>query len=295
MPEDAFDFGAHLRHAREQTGRSLREIASSTKISVLALEALERNDASRLPGGIFSRAFVRAYAKEVGLDPEEAVRRFVARFPEASMEETPQAYEPNPDRIITDEPAVTGRLWRAAALSLPIVLVIAYFGYVGRLPFWSSLQPGTDPLNSTTPAVTTPVAPPASPQAAVPQASGQAGSTDPQAVPATPPASSPAVVPASDAVVTPPAVPGTFRLRLAPRGPCWVSVRIDGERVFAGMMQGGEQKDLDLRGEVSLTVGDAGVFTFTINGQVARSLGPAGQLVTARLNAGNLATYLETR
>ena len=54
------DFGSRLRAARERRGVSLRQIATATKISVSALEALERNDLSRLPGGIFSRAFVRS-------------------------------------------------------------------------------------------------------------------------------------------------------------------------------------------------------------------------------------------
>ena len=51
------DFGSRLRQARTRKGVSLREIAVKTKISVSALEALERNDISRLPGGIFSRAW----------------------------------------------------------------------------------------------------------------------------------------------------------------------------------------------------------------------------------------------
>ena len=52
-----------------------------TRSSLIAsLEALERNDPSRLPGGIFARAFVRSYAAEVGLDPEATVREFVERF-----------------------------------------------------------------------------------------------------------------------------------------------------------------------------------------------------------------------
>ena len=56
------DFGGKLRQAREARGISFRQIAASTKISVAALEALERNDVSKLPGGIFSRSFVRSYA-----------------------------------------------------------------------------------------------------------------------------------------------------------------------------------------------------------------------------------------
>src|SRR5260370_29081298 len=75
------DFGSRLRDARERRGISLRHIANTTKITVAALDALERNDISRLPGGIFSRGFVRSFAIEVGLDPDEAIRDFIAQFP----------------------------------------------------------------------------------------------------------------------------------------------------------------------------------------------------------------------
>jgi cytoskeleton protein RodZ len=81
----AGDFGSRLRDARERRGMSLRHIANATKITVTALEALERNDVSRLPGGIFSRAFVRSYAVEVGLDPDEAIRDFIAQFPNETV------------------------------------------------------------------------------------------------------------------------------------------------------------------------------------------------------------------
>jgi hypothetical protein len=64
---------------------TLRQVAEATRISVRALESLERNDIARLPGGIFSRAFVRAYAVEVGLAPEETVQEFIAQFPDESV------------------------------------------------------------------------------------------------------------------------------------------------------------------------------------------------------------------
>src|SRR5512132_784404 len=79
------DLGSRLRAARERRGVSLRQISGATKISVSALEALERNDVSRLPGGIFSRAFVRSYAIEVGLDPERTIQEFIAQFPNDSV------------------------------------------------------------------------------------------------------------------------------------------------------------------------------------------------------------------
>ena len=59
--------GIRLKRAREERKLTLRQIAVETKISVSTLEALERGDYSRMPGGIFGRAFVRAYALHVGL------------------------------------------------------------------------------------------------------------------------------------------------------------------------------------------------------------------------------------
>jgi cytoskeletal protein RodZ len=79
------DFGTRMKRSREGRGVSLRQIAEATKISVVALEALERNEIARLPGGIFSRSFVRSYALEVGLDPEQTVRDFLVHFPEDSV------------------------------------------------------------------------------------------------------------------------------------------------------------------------------------------------------------------
>jgi cytoskeletal protein RodZ len=80
------DLGSRLKRAREEHGVSLRDIATKTKISISALEALERNDYSRLPGGIFGRAFVRSYAIEIGLDPDTIVVDFVAELDESERE-----------------------------------------------------------------------------------------------------------------------------------------------------------------------------------------------------------------
>lgn len=78
--------GEELKSAREAAGLSMRELATRTKISVTALEALERNDFSRLPGGIFGRSFVRAYALEVGVDPDATVARFIDLLEQSERE-----------------------------------------------------------------------------------------------------------------------------------------------------------------------------------------------------------------
>src|SRR5713226_2909714 len=128
------DFGRKLRAAREGSGITLRQIATSTKISVSALEALERNDISRLPGGIFSRGFVRSYAAEVGLDPEETVQDFIAEFPHASV----VAGHPRSDRIEDNEALESDRqtastFLRLIVLSIPLAALVVYLGGSGRL------------------------------------------------------------------------------------------------------------------------------------------------------------------
>ena len=74
------DVGSRLRQAREQRGLTLRDIASATKISMTALKAIERNEFTRLPGGVFRRAYVGAVACAVGLNADELTRDYRAQF-----------------------------------------------------------------------------------------------------------------------------------------------------------------------------------------------------------------------
>lgn len=76
----ATDIGSRLQQAREARGQSLRDVAETTKISMSCLRAIEANDFSRLPGGIFRSAYVGAFAETVGLDAGEVVRDYRTRF-----------------------------------------------------------------------------------------------------------------------------------------------------------------------------------------------------------------------
>jgi len=79
-------FGARLRAQRERQRIGLAAIAHSTKINVALFEALERDDVSRWPAGIFRRAFIRAYADAIGLDPVPVLREFLEHFPDPADE-----------------------------------------------------------------------------------------------------------------------------------------------------------------------------------------------------------------
>lgn len=299
------DVGALLREARERRGLSLRQVAEATKISVLALDGLERNDLSHLPGGIFTRAFVRAYAREVGLDGEQTVRQFVEQFPseDPSVAERPSRTAGHDGRLVGRD----GRLMRLAARVVTVAVflaaVVAYLAWSGRLASWrqgaggvpaareAAAVPSGAAREGTAPAA---LAPPAPAVSEPPPAAG----TEPLAEPlVTPPVeqAAPAAAPGENARLAPAPAPipeGAFRITLAPRGPCWVSMRVNGEQVFSGLMNAGETRDIDARGTVMLTAGDAGAFAFAINGVQGRTLGGSGQVVTVVLTPQNYAKYL---
>ena len=86
MPDS---FGARLRRKREEQRIGLDAVAADTKIKLSLLEALERDDVSSWPAGIFRRAYVRAYARAVRLPAEELVAEFLAIYPERDTSHVP--------------------------------------------------------------------------------------------------------------------------------------------------------------------------------------------------------------
>lgn len=259
------DFGRRLREARERRGVSLRQIANATKISMSVLEALERNDISRLPGGIFSRGFVRSYAVEAGLDPEETIQDFIAQFPHDSVTAGhPTSAQAEDHEAVESSRRMATTFLRLVLVSVPLAGAVLYFGIVGPRVSRRALGP---------PAPAAAVAP------------------DPVAAPV--PAPAPAEAAASPAQDEAPA--DRLVVTLSASRPSWVSATVDGEKKIARVLQPGEQRALDVRRELVLTAGDAGAITMTLNGAEARPLGKAGAVATARLNLSNYKDYLSVR
>lgn len=275
----AGDFGAKLRAARERKGISLRQIANKTKISIAALEALERNDISRLPGGIFSRAFVRSYAVEVGLDPESTIQEFIAQFPHDSVTAGHPTSEPIEDfeALESDRRAASTVLW-LIAISLTLGGALFYFTMTRRV-----LAPGPAPAPPSLvevkpePAAESSAAPPAASSDPTPQPDRP---STPAAV-ATPPAAAPSDTPAD-----------RLTIGLSARRPVFVSATVDGQRTISRLLQTGETQTIDIKRELVITAGDAAALSLTLNGAEGRSLGKAQEVVTARINLTNFKDYL---
>jgi transcriptional regulator with XRE-family HTH domain len=119
---------ARLKEARETRNLSHRQIADTTKLSVHVIRALEEERVSALPPGIYRRALVRAFASEVGMDPEATLREYLVEYPDNL---------PPPGHVASvAEPLLTRRSsWRRLMAMLgaavPILTGVAYFGTGG--------------------------------------------------------------------------------------------------------------------------------------------------------------------
>jgi cytoskeleton protein RodZ len=299
----AASFGSTLRDARERRGLSLRQIASATKISMAVLEALERDDISRLPGGIFSRAFVRAYAAEVGLDPEAAIEEFIAQFPNdaAVTAGHPASGGVEDHAAVESERRTAGTFLWLAVISVPVAIALIYFAAAGRQRTNASatsdgadsgtvaLPPSGDrpPVSPATADGSQPAAAPSPPAGLPPAAAAEKVEPAPPSAGAAPPpaeAPSPAAAPADHLAID-----------LSVRRPCWISVTVDGRKSIERLLQPGEHQTIDVRRELALTAGDAAAVVLTFNGAEGRPLGKAGEVVTARFNLTNFKSYLQAR
>jgi cytoskeletal protein RodZ len=266
------DLGARLKRARESQGATLREVATRTKISVAALEALERNDFSRLPGGIFGRAFVRAYALEIGLDPEATVLEFQQRLEELEREAAARVGA-RPE-VTADDREFLERQRRAVRI-LRIVAIVLAIGGVSLLAWqlhkFFERRDAAAPPADTVPA---PVPPPAS-------------ST---ATPIAPP-SAPLAAPAAPA--TPAAATDKLTIELEVTEDCWIYAATDGTRVFSQLFRTGDRRRLEADREILLDVGNAGAVKWTIDGRPAKPLGRTGVHQRTRISKANKAEFLQ--
>ena len=274
------NFGSKLREARERRGVSLRQIANATKISVAVLEALERNDISRLPGGIFGRAFVRSYAIEVGLDPETTIQDFIAQFPSDSVTAGhPTTVQVEDHEAHESDRRMASTFVRLVAISAPIAAAVVYFSIAGRPTSGGETAPSTS-VEASAPATNpTPDPAVAPPTAAAPPAAAasSAQSTTPVAPPIAPP-------PEDRLTVT-----------LTVTRPCWITATVDGKQAINRLLQPGEKNTIEAKKEIVVTAGDASAVSLTLNGAAAKPLGKTGDVVTVRLTPDNFKEYLQNR
>jgi cytoskeletal protein RodZ len=230
-------FGENLRRERELRGVSLRDMAEATKISTRFLQALENDRVDQLPGGLFPRAFLRQYAKHLGLDAEKIVAEFLYEHGQSGLPERP-----------LPRPAAPPRVPRGLLLFLAVAVA-------GGVLTWKRMgvvreEPETALPSSTLPAVIRP--------------------TDR----VYPPPPSLGSLPTAVAVTTPDGI----TLSLTAQADCWVLAEADGQTVLNRVLASGESETFEARGQIVLSVGNAGGLVLKVNDRPGVSLGKSGEV-----------------
>jgi len=131
--------GEQLRLAREGRGIPLREISDQTRISMHYLEAIESNDYKRLPGGIFNRSFVKAYARYIGYDEKEAIEGYTRYMRDSGEPGEEVSTTPHHSKVYTDVPATRSPV---LTVVLAIVILAILTGLALGVVYWVQRRAG---------------------------------------------------------------------------------------------------------------------------------------------------------
>ena len=295
-------FGENLRREREMRGVSLEEISSATKISLRFLDAIEREDFTKLPGGIFSRSFVRGYARYLGLDDERVVAEFqLAARPQTDFD----LHRMAAGNTTSGRP---GSRTPLIATGVAVVLLVGSY-----MLFRYSQRALEAPAPSLPPVVETPKSAPPPPQPA-PLASGNAtalagvnpatGEVTPNAPTAPGAASNPQHGPAAAAggvnlpalsspqmaapAGTKPAADTDLVLQLAATERAWVAVDADGKTVLQRVLNPNELETVKAHKSFDVTTGNAQCVILTLNGETLKPLGRHGEVKSVHLTHDDL-------
>lgn len=253
------DVGGDLRRARTARKLSLSDIAARTKINQKILRAIEENRFDCVPGGLFTRGYLRAYAREVHLDPEEIVEQYRAEFGPPIVEPPPPHETPHHidvDWLTATDGTPDSR--RGAGLAIVLLIGAAYFGFARSITSSSTADSSPTPTDVAE-------------------------------------AAAPAPVPTRTTGTLDTSQAGPLKLAIETKADCWVAGSIDGVSAIARLMKAGEREQFDVSDRAALRIGDPSAFTFTLDGMPGRVLGTAHTAVNLTFDRQSYKSVLRER
>jgi cytoskeletal protein RodZ len=270
--------GEMLKRKREERGVELTQIAEATRISVRFLRAIEENDFKSLPGGLFTRSFIRAYARYVGMDENAAV----ALYYEQTGEPEEKRYDLHTEVI---RARVRSSLWANVVILLAVLAVLAIGGFAGW-HYWKrsmesrSVTPAQQPLES---AQSPPTQPATSPGTSAPVGTEPTTPTEGEPSSQLPPTSTGSPNQPADQSPSQPSEKETtlstsppsqatssvtqLQLNIEAQDECWVSVQADDAAPRPRTLRKGETISMQAKDRLVITVGNVPRVNVTINGQ----------------------------
>lgn len=276
---------SRLKSEREKRGVALAQIASDTRISLRHLESLEEGRYGDLPGGIYNRAFLRAYCESIQLEPGEFIERYEQETsPHGGKHSRAGPKARNGNISFGINPTI---IWGL------MLLVSATGIFAGRKwiaeifsPYFSRSSAPVDHYE----ALTKPIQAPQEPvgfsieeTAASHQSSIKTAETPDQMG-----------IPDYEGDITSPGSPfPLIRLELAATEQCWILIDRDGTPAVRKLLNPGEVESLGAAEKLFIILGNAGGVHLKINGMPARPLGQSGEVLRLLITEKSIPNLLE--
>jgi cytoskeleton protein RodZ len=268
------ELGTSFRRSRASLNLSIDKIAAETRINPRFLEAIENERFDLLPGGIFNRGFIRAYAVRLGLDPEEAVQGYEKSFRGGDAEPLQQETERGRGKT-TKIP-----VYYVALAGLVILVVVFYFLTRHKEPPSTATNPPVAEPPAIAPSEISPVEIP------VPEPTATAGLVSVPSPEA--PSAKPAPVAASPN--------SSVMIELEVREESWFKLSSDGSDVVnSEVLPAGTTRHYTAASSMNISIGNAAGIALRVNGQPVSSLGRTGQVRNITITPTTSAASLEVR
>jgi cytoskeleton protein RodZ len=265
--------GAFLAEVREETGRSLDDIATKTYIPLRLLKAIETGQEQILPEPVFVQGFIRRYGDALGLDGNDLAKQFPVNtanpLPDPKPDlPAPTAYVPNPEPIWqpSELPPSRPPYWLIGGAAL-----LALAGL-----FFVVIQPN---LKSPAPLAEAPAPrPQISPVAPIEPAVVPSASVEPSIEPSVEPSVEPSAIASSSPTASSPTDSGDSPVAIDVNltDEAWVQVVVDGKVAYEGTLSKGDKKSWAGKESIVISSGNAGAVSVAFNKGKAKTMGELG-------------------
>ncbi|MEW6447309.1 MAG: RodZ domain-containing protein [Bacillota bacterium] len=253
--------GERLAQARQTKGISIEKAEEVTKIRAKFLRALEDEEFGLLPGRVYAKAFLRSYARYLGLDDAELAREFDRLYAEKP------GPEKNQRRFKERRGFNWGRYLNFFVAAAVIGLLVAFNAVYGKV-FNNQVENRPVLQEETTRPAAKPR--PSKPPAAVHENTRPSGEADQ----------------ADSRMGENVQQDQGLNVKLnVTSDRCWMRVIADGTVAFEGELRAGEERSFQAQNAIKLRLGNAGVVEVSCNGQSFGYLGGVGQVVTKEFSA----------
>ncbi len=266
---------SELKSERERRNITLAQIAAETRINLRYLQCLEEGRYNDLPGGMYNRAFLRAYCEVVGLDQDKILRQYEAEL-------SPVVEKPAKSKKILPLQTIVSK--RHPLVTWSVMLLLSMSGlFISRKWIASVFSPyflrapaadsSTVSLRDTSALTSSAAKEAVDSDSSSPDESESATSTAGQG---------------KDDTTLNPAQPGApLRLEVEATEKCWISIDSDGRPTVRRLLEPGETRTFGASEQFAIIIGNAGGVRLKINGKLAKPLGKSGDVVKVLINDKN--------